>query len=199
MRDRCFRTVLMSEIGAPDASSALVSACLSAMSVPRPARSSWPSRRRRRGPARGRPAPASAASASTSAVPARPACVRHRVARLHAANAPQRPPVAVPRHADADETLRARSGRHRDSAPRMPPAMCAPDLPQASTISRPAGGGGRCGGRQTAGCARATAASNIARQRSRGFMRGASAARGDAGKDRGRADAPAPGQAPRRE
>ena len=49
------------------------------------------------------------------------------------------------------------------------PALCvAPHLPAPMTTSRPRGASGRCGGTHSAGCAEATAASNMRRSSARG-------------------------------
>jgi hypothetical protein len=140
MRDRCLRTRLMSEIGAPDASSAFVSACLSTMSSPRAGATQLaepPPDTRTRARSSG---PACAASASTSAV------------ALQAAASGTGCPASTQRIERGDGHSRAASRRCRsDAQARCRPArryccsqtsaIWAPDLPQASTIRRPCGRG----------------------------------------------------------
>ena len=140
------------------------------------ARSSWPSRRRRRARARDRRA------RPPRQAPARRRCRQARLRRARdgpprPADAAERPPVAVARHADADEALRLDQAAVEVVRARTPPPCAPPTCRRRARGAGRVGGGGQMRRQADRGCARATAASNIVRQSSRGFMRRAAAGR----------------------
>ena len=121
MRERCFRTrVDLADVGARAQQRPRHRLLVGERQARAPARSSWPTRRRRAAPAPDRPAPAPSASASVRAAAARPAASGTGWPASTIADEPGRPPIAVPRDRDARRCGPPASRGRRDSAARRP-------------------------------------------------------------------------------
>ena len=158
MRDRCFRTVLISPMLAPERSSARVTACLSASVNPStgaiqladaPPESSTSTRSS---------GPAPSASVERPLGGLKPGGIGNRMAGLDHRDDLGRPAIALPRHGDAGEPAR----RQRRRISRFRHLGHGARGLAGRQHDQPArrGGGGRCGGRQDDGCAAAIAVRN---------------------------------------
>ena len=108
MRERCLRTVLISTIDAPDASSARVTACLSVSERPAAGAIQLAEAPPETSASTRSSGPAASASASVSKGAGEAGGVGHRVAGLDHAHEPRRPPVA----AAGDRKPADPAGRH---------------------------------------------------------------------------------------
>ena len=161
--DRCLRTQFISAMLAPALEQRLVDRLLVARASARGGQ------RQQRGSAAGDQAQHQVVGGEPAHAieDARPL----RVPPRRAPDARLRPPRCAARHGMAvardDQTGSSSPGQWSSTAC----AMDAAALPAPTTMVRPCGGAGRCGGTQTSGKAAATAASNSARKKTRGSGR----------------------------